>query len=106
MEIQGQDFPAFHDSLEISQTARDFHICHSSGGQWLIGEKRRSKNPDWVGGGKVEIQKQDSHFSTAPAACGRRKKNRAVSDGRKRDTSIEVRPGTFLKRLDKRARAD
>jgi hypothetical protein len=27
-----------------------------------------------VGRGKVEIQNQDSHFSTAPTACGARKK--------------------------------
>src|SRR5580704_16470459 len=28
-----------------------------------------------VGYGKVEIQKQDSHFPTAPKACGARNKN-------------------------------
>jgi len=30
-------------------------------------------------GGKVEIQKQDSHFPTAPMACGARKKILKVS---------------------------
>jgi len=34
-------------------------------------DQRRRKT---VGGGKVEIQKQDSHFSTAQNACGARKK--------------------------------
>jgi len=29
-----------------------------------------------LGGGKVEIQTQDSHFPTAPIACGARKKPR------------------------------
>jgi len=27
-----------------------------------------------VGGGKVEIQNQDSHFSTTPSACGSKEK--------------------------------
>jgi hypothetical protein len=36
----------------------------------LIGETRKARIQIWVGGGKVEIQKQDSHFTTAPAACG------------------------------------
>jgi hypothetical protein len=64
-------------------------------------KKSKSKNPDWVGGGKVEIQKQDSHFSTAPAACGsQEEKPGRLRRPKKGDTSIEVRPGTFLKRLD------
>src|ERR1017187_10630562 len=33
-------------------------------------EQQASKESGIVGGGKVEIQNQDSHFSTAPTACG------------------------------------
>src|ERR1022692_3995193 len=50
------------------------------------GPTHRSKNPieiknkrqtqeKLLGGGKVGIQNQDSHFSTAPIACGARKRN-------------------------------
>jgi hypothetical protein len=35
--------------------------------------KRKDQNEELnVGGGKVEIQNQDSHFPTAPTACGAR----------------------------------
>ena len=36
-----------------------------------------------------------------PGSLRQKEEKPGVSDGRKRDTSIEVRPGTFLKRLDK-----
>jgi hypothetical protein len=37
-----------------------------------------------VGRGKVEIQIQDSHFPTAPTACGARKKARTVAKSESR----------------------
>jgi hypothetical protein len=36
-------------------------------------ERRRAEESECRG--KVEIRKQDSHFATAPIACGARKKN-------------------------------
>jgi len=59
------------------------------------------------GGGKVENQKQVSHFPTAFSWVKRRTKSKpadCVSE-EKGDTSIEVRKGTFLTRLDRTIRA-
>ena len=53
------------------------------------------------GGGKVENQKQVSHFPTAFSWVGEKTENRRLRRPRKGDTSIEVRKGTFLTRLDK-----
>src|SRR5258708_1492508 len=39
------------------------------------GAGRRQNGRPIVGGGKVEIHNQDSHFSTTPTACGARKKH-------------------------------
>jgi len=58
-------------------------------------------------GGRVGIQKQDSHSSTAPAACGsEEEKPGRLRRPHKGNTSIEVRTGTFLKRLDGDGYAD
>jgi hypothetical protein len=35
---------------------------------------KKPQNPV-VGGGKVEIQTQDSHFSTTPSACGSKERS-------------------------------
>jgi hypothetical protein len=78
VEIQKQDFRSFHDSLGISQKARDSHIPTAPTTMALLRHKRKNKNPDCVGGGKVEIQKQDFHFPTAPTACGSKEENRAA----------------------------
>src|SRR2546427_3048081 len=52
-----------------------------------------------LGHGKVENQKQVSHFPTA--IYSQVKQNGRLRRRRKGDTSIEVRKGTFLTRLDK-----
>src|SRR6185369_11960825 len=51
---------------------------HAEGKQKPSSSFRQRKATESLmeGGGKVEIQKQDYHFSTAPAACGARKKTR------------------------------
>src|ERR1017187_8558601 len=38
-------------------------------------KNKRQTQGKLLGGGKVEMQNQDSHFSTAPIACGARKRN-------------------------------
>ena len=85
VEIQRQDFPSFHDSLG-PQTGPTFPQLRRR--RWLIGKKRKSKNPDWAGGGKVEIQKQDSHLSTAPAACGSKEEKLGPSPTAKKGTLL------------------
>src|SRR5260370_2369671 len=72
LENQRQVFHPSQRSLEISQRRRDFHIP--------TGPAVSPPPPNKTGGGgrtvgygKVEIQKQDSHFPTAPTACGARK---------------------------------
>src|SRR2546426_7566568 len=82
VEIQRQDFPSSHRSLEISQRTRDSHIPTAP-----------ATRP-W----KVENQKQVSHFPTA--IYSQVKQNGRLRRRRKGDTSIEVRKGTFLTRLD------
>jgi len=94
-----------------SRRRREIPHSHSSDDGLQDGE---SENKNWklLGRGKLEIQKRDSHFPTAPAACGSkeetiyRTKNRDRLRRPKRDTSIEVTPGTFLTRLDNPDSAD
>ena len=68
LEIQKQDSHPSHRSLEISQKARDSHIPTAP----TIGVYFRNQSSEigTVGRGKVEIQRQDFHFPTAPTACG------------------------------------
>ena len=55
------------------------------------------------GRGKVENQKQVSHFPTAILLSLRKnRKTRPTASAKKRDTSNEVTMGTFLTRLDRR----
>jgi len=49
------------------QLRRVLHVSDRTAGR---------KESGSVGGGKVEIQNQDSHFSTAPTACGSKEENR------------------------------
>src|SRR5260370_42651132 len=72
LENQRQVFHPSQRSLEISQSRRDFHIP--------TGPAVSPPPPNETGGGgrtvgygKVEIQKQDSHFPTAPTPFGARK---------------------------------
>jgi transposase len=67
-ENQEQVFTGSQTPLEISQKARDSHFSTAP----TMGAPRGIKSPGLktVGGGKVEIQKQDSHFPAAPTACG------------------------------------
>jgi hypothetical protein len=41
----------------------------------LIKITRKKPQNQVVGGGKVEIQNQDSHFPTTPSACGSKEKS-------------------------------
>jgi hypothetical protein len=87
VEIQKQDFPSSHRSLEISQERRDSHIPTAPATRrWKSGKPRAGfplSHRLLVGEGRKN-QKQ-------PSASGQEKG----------DTSIEVRKGTFLTRLDK-----
>ena len=50
----------------------------------ISGRTAGKKRIGSVGGGKLEIQNQDSHFSTAPTACGSKENDhllKAVFDG-------------------------
>jgi hypothetical protein len=47
-----------------------FPHSHSRGGDFCPKRGKAQTRNSLVGGGKVEIQKQDSHFPTAPSACG------------------------------------
>ncbi len=83
-EIQRQDFPSSHRSLEISPRTRDSHIPTAPATRpWKSGKP------------KTGFPLSHSHLSrveqTKTADC--------VGE-RKGDTSIEVRMGTFLTRLD------
>ena len=72
LENQEQVSHPFHSSLEISQGRRDSHISTAPA---VSGQtENRVHEEELEGGGKVEIQEQDSHFSTALKACGARKK--------------------------------
>jgi hypothetical protein len=56
---------------ESRQQQARFPHFHSSGGAYLFQtEPQARKESGSVGHGKVEIQNQDSHFPTAPTACG------------------------------------
>jgi hypothetical protein len=72
LENQEQVSHPFHSSLEISQGRRDFHISTAPAVSVKLKIESTKKNLKAVG--KVEIQEQDSHFSTALKACGARKK--------------------------------
>jgi hypothetical protein len=69
VEIQKQDFPSSHRSLEISQKPRDSHIPTAPATSLGFRTKKPPRSADCVG-------------------------------EEKGDTSIEVRKGTFLTRLD------
>ena len=64
MEIQRRDFHPSHDSLGVSQKTRDSHISTRPAAVTLSALK--TGEAESTGGlGKVEIQRQDSHFPTA-----------------------------------------
>jgi hypothetical protein len=74
-ENQKRVLPGSHTPSEISQTPRDSHF--STATTTAARAPRRAGKPNRNGNegrGKVEIQKQDSHFPTAPIACGARRK--------------------------------
>jgi hypothetical protein len=107
VEIQRQDSPSFHRSLEISQKTRDSHIPTASDDDDGIRREGKEEESGYVGRGKVEIQRQDSHFPTAPTACGSKEEKPLLEKtgpsltAKGGDISIEVRTGTFLTRLDR-----
>ena len=68
MESQKQAFHPFHNSLGNSHKTRVSHISTAPATGTNMAE--RETNAKNVGGGKVEIQNQDSHFSTAPRDSG------------------------------------
>ena len=73
-ENQKQVLTGSHTPLEISQKARDSHFPTAPTTVSSPRTETKQKQNLNGGGGKVEIQKQDSHLSTAPTACGARKK--------------------------------
>ena len=86
VEIQKQDFPSSHRSLEISQERRDSHIPTAPATRRWKSGKPRAGFP----------------LSHRLLVGFERKKNQKppTASAKKRDTSIEVRKGTFLTRLD------
>jgi hypothetical protein len=56
-------------------------------------EQQERKESGSVGHGKVEIQDQDSHFPTAPTACG--SKEEKLFYGRKPGPSSAAKQGQF-----------
>ena len=91
--IQKQASSSSHDSLEISQTARDSPIPTAPTTDSRMREAKTTIG-NCLGRGKLEIQKRDSHFLTAPTACGSqeetiyRTKTGTVSDGPKTGTLL------------------
>jgi hypothetical protein len=88
VENQNQVSHPFHRSLEISQKRRDCHISTApalSSSPWFL----KTADRRTVDYGKVEIQEQDSHFPTAPTACGARNEHhlRTNSNRAEKDTS-------------------
>jgi hypothetical protein len=64
VENQNQVFHLFHGLLEISQRRRDSHIPTGSTAS-TYPNSTQEKTKELAADGKVEIQKQDSHFPTA-----------------------------------------
>ena len=74
VENQNQVSHCSHSSLEISPTPRDFHFPTAPAVSMTGAKKPRPKQNIDLGRAKVEIQKHDSHFHTAPAASARKQK--------------------------------
>jgi hypothetical protein len=74
---QKQASHSFHEPLgNLAKQQARFPHFHSPGECYLSQtEQQASKESEDVGGGKVEIQNQDSHFPTAPTACGSKEEN-------------------------------
>src|ERR1035441_9002579 len=74
--------PLSTSPLEISQTARDFHIPSTPAIRFSHKNlTQKTKGSLTMGGGKVEIQRQDSHFPTAPSACCSKEENPSLKIG-------------------------
>jgi hypothetical protein len=89
VESQKRASHSFHQSLgNLANSRRDFHIPTAPATvTYRVGQQAKKESGS-VGGGKVEIQNQDSHFPTAPTSLrqqGRQAstedENRAVFDG-------------------------
>jgi len=79
LEIQKQDSQRSHSVLEISPKQRDSHISTAPTAPYCVStEQPRLKELSAVE--KWKSKKQDSHFPTAPMACGARKKSKSVYD--------------------------
>jgi hypothetical protein len=74
VESEKARFPPFPRRLGNLAKAARFPHFHSADG-CLIRVQDGADAEELVCGGKVEIQKQDSHFPTAPMACGARKEH-------------------------------
>jgi hypothetical protein len=74
VENQKQVFHCSHSSLGNSPKTRVSHFSTAPAGS--IAPLGKQKKILTLGRAKVEIQKQDSHFHTAPAAAGARKAKR------------------------------
>jgi len=73
LEIQKQDSQRSHSVLEISRKQRDSHISTAPTAPHCVStEQPRLKELGAVE--KWKSKKQDSHFPTAPMACGAGKK--------------------------------
>jgi hypothetical protein len=80
MKANGALLTVSHAALEISQRRRDYHIS-TAPTTVRFAFQTELKEEELVCRGKVEIQKQDSHFPTAPMACGARKEHNSYEVG-------------------------
>jgi hypothetical protein len=74
VEIQKQDFPSFHDSLEISRTARDSHISTAPAVTIGCGEGKENDRKVWPMG-KWKSQNRIPTFPPTRQPAAARKKN-------------------------------
>jgi len=73
-KAKGRLTPLSTSPLEISPSTGEIPTFPQLRRVLVVSERRASKELRSVGRAKVEIQEQDSHFSTAPRACGSKEK--------------------------------
>jgi len=74
------------------ESQRDSHIPTAAAASLFFTFSKTKTGKRTVGRGKVEIEKHDSHFSTAPIACGARKESVWCAPGRTPNTPRKETP--------------
>jgi hypothetical protein len=95
-KAKGRLTPLSTSPLEISPSTGEIPTFPQLRRVLVVSERRASKELRSVGRGKVEIQEQDSHFSTAPRACDSKEEGILLRTPK----VLERHPsGTYLKRF-------